>query len=90
MEDQKYDKVQKQRAFLLAALSALMETEFEGEDIHRFKTNVAIAFFDEFFSGTIDVKDELDSVFLTDIKDMLERSRAVDNLKDFLNPGGAL
>lgn len=86
-----YEKVEKQRAFLLAALCAFMELEFEGEDIQKFKLKVAISFHHEFFDNkNINVEDAMDMIFLKHLKEAFERQQAVNNLKDFLNNGGAL
>lgn len=83
-------KVQKQRAFLLATLAAFMSKEFEDQDTLVFRMVIAQALVDQIHSGDIHVGDEIETATLKEVREMIERQAALEELKSNIKGGNPL
>lgn len=87
---QEFEKVHKQRAFLLATMSAFMQKEFEDVEATNFRLTVSQAFVDRVVCGEIKVGDEIEEKVLRDIMEMIKRYMAVEDIKDQIKGGESL
>ena len=75
------EKLQRQRAFLMAAMAHLMERDFEDPEAIRLKIVLATAFIDKIFEKGHVLNDDAERVVLVAMKEMLLKEKAIEEIK---------
>ena len=77
---EKYRKVHIQRAFFLEAVSFILETELNEEEMYKFKSRLCMTFMDLVQPDSL-IHDDSEAMILKNILEFMERDQLVKDLK---------